>query len=619
MIDALWLVGSPLLTPVYDEMPPSPWRDHVERLVADPAFRDHELGQIPDSAARAYLLRLAGDEAWQRALFRHHQEVVLPALVGAQEQFRRAFGPDLRVVRLDVTAVEGYEYRDSPDLIEGHVRSFLDEIGEREWRRSGVSPAGRAGPSNSDTVKVAPPTGEQPADRASIVAALEGAEPGATILFAPGTYLVGDLIRVETPRLTLLGHPDGTTLRGCEPDTYEVIEARLVRGAPEPGDWPACGLLELTGGHVTVRGLTFEYSRMGLLLGCCQLERRFRMTPGSYLIEGNTFRNSLNGIRPWATEPSTIRGNRFTNTFHAVSGAGSGVRIVDNEISVPEPGRVPGTGHPSFAIALSPIWARTADSLGFAANGAGFVVAGNRIEGHPDGIVIFARPGTRVRDAEIHDNTIRVERVPLPPAARSRSIVDIADPLDATIVGVPLSFYPFQDLPEAPDEVLEEGSFEGNVIAGNRILGAEGVGIAIRRGFRNRIVGNSIEGIQVRDPFPGNTVVSWSAWWHAANGSGIWISPGSDRNEIAGNTFEDIADAAVVIEGDSNRVELRSAGDSVRDQGRGNQVSGPGGSAGAAAPAQTGTLRSARQHRRQPPTRRAWIQSSVRIVSPYEP
>jgi hypothetical protein len=69
-------------------------------------------------------------------------------------------------------------------------------------------------PGRSDTVHVAPATGERTTDRASILAALERATPGDTILFARGMYLVGRVIPVSTPGLTLLGHSQGTTLRG---------------------------------------------------------------------------------------------------------------------------------------------------------------------------------------------------------------------------------------------------------------------------------------------------------------------------------------------------------------------------------------------------------------------
>lgn len=57
-----------------------------------------------------------------------------------------------------------------------------------------------------------------------------------------------------------------------------------------------------------------------------------------------------------------------------------------------------------------------------------------------------------------------------------------------------------------------------------------------------------------------------------AKGSGIWISSGGDGNEIVGNTFDDVEAFAVVLEGDDNRVQLRSAADSAEDLGSGNRA-----------------------------------------------
>lgn len=430
----------------------------------------------------------------------------------------------------------------------------------------------------TDTVHVVAPTGETNTDRASILAAIEEVRPDGTLQFAPGTYLVGEVIRIETPGVTLVGHADGTTLRGCNPDAYEQAErdfasaAASAEAAAVQEAASRCGMLELTGGGVTIRGFTFEYSRMGVILGCCQFERVFRNTEGGYLIEGNTFRRSLNGIRPFTTERTVIRGNRFVDTFHAISGAGSNLHVLDNEISAPEPEEVPAIGHPSFAVALGPLPRQAAESLAIDANGEGNVIAGNRIEGHPDGIFIAIPPGTRFRDNVIRDNTIVVERVPFPPAGVRPYIVDVTDEGDSTIVGIPFSMYPVGGPPGLPEEDTAQGTFEDNLIAGNRLVGAEGTAIAIHRGSRNRIVGNTITGIRRREPFPGNTVLSSSERWREANGSGIWLSPGSDGNEIVANTFEDIAAHAIVLEGDSNRVELRSASDSVHDVGSGNRV-----------------------------------------------
>lgn len=73
-------------------------------------------------------------------------------------------------------------------------------------------------------------------------------------------------------------------------------------------------------------------------------------------------------------------------------------------------------------------------------------------------------------------------------------------------------------------------SFHDNLIAGNRILGAEGVALVLQRGSGNRIVGNVIQDVSRREPFPGNTVASGSELRREENGSGIWVSPGSEKN-----------------------------------------------------------------------------------------
>jgi hypothetical protein len=418
-----------------------------------------------------------------------------------------------------------------------------------------VVAAASAEASASDTVRVAPPTGTRDADRASILAALEQARPGGTIQFAPGTYLVGEIVSVTTPRITLLGHPQGTTLRGCDPAEYEEMEWAASRAGR---DWRvlfpivrSCGTFELSGGHSTLRGLTFEYTRMGVVLGCCHADREHRPADGGYLVEGNTFRNSGNGIRPGrlSADPTVIRGNTFINTFHAVSAFGGHLHILENDISVPEPRRVPGVGHPSFAIALC---------------GEHNVIEGNRIDGHPDGILLIADPGNACRENVIRDNTITVRRVPFPASRPYLDMPAITDEADSTIVGVPLLLY-------AITGEEEKGIVEANLIDGNRLLGSDGIALEVVGASRNRFVGNTISRVVVRAAFPGNTLGS-NTGWRTANGAGIWLSPGSDENEIVGNIFEDIASHAIVIEGDGNRVETRSATDGVRDLGTANRV-----------------------------------------------
>ncbi|HUE76345.1 MAG TPA: amidohydrolase family protein, partial [Longimicrobiales bacterium] len=102
-----------------------------------------------------------------------------------------------------------------------------------------------------------------------------------------------------------------------------------------------------------------------------------------------------------------------------------------------------------------------------------------------------------------------------------------------------------------------------------------GLAIQLVGASRNRIVGNTITGVRPREPFPGNTMIDDPEPWRDANGSGIWISPGSDGNVVAGNAFEDVAAYEVFIEGDSNRVEIRSASDEWGDLGTGNRVTEP--------------------------------------------
>lgn len=157
---------------------------------------------------------------------------------------------------------------------------------------------GAAGASaSSDTVHVAAPTGEEATDRASILAALEQVRPGGTVQFAAGTYLIGGIIRVPADEITLLGHSDGTVIRGCGPDDFPEL----------PEAYFACHGFELTGARQTVRNLTFEYTWHGLFVGCCFPADRealesgevgpLRSQPGGHLIESNTFRYTPNGLR----------------------------------------------------------------------------------------------------------------------------------------------------------------------------------------------------------------------------------------------------------------------------------------------------------------------------------
>jgi hypothetical protein len=426
------------------------------------------------------------------------------------------------------------------------------------------------------TVHVAPPTGDRSRDHASIVAAFGQAGPGDTIQFAPGTYIVGAMIEDSTPGLTLVGAAQGTVLRGCTPEGYErtrreeraVMEkARFGQGPPRlpPADRARmaklvrrCGMFQLTGGHDTVRDLTFGYTRAGLALGH-EFQQGYRPSPGGYRVEGNTFRNSMNGIRAglWSPDSTVIRRNTFVDTYHAVMVGGSHIHVLANTVLAPAQSHVPADRHPSLAIAVTAMGGRP----GGASPPAGErcrddVLAGNVIDGYPSGIAMDAAPGMTCRNAVIRDNTIAVRRAPMLPTSVGAGLFPLDDPTDSTWVGVPIRI----------------GGVDETRIEGNRILGAEGYGLSIMRASHDRIENNTIVGILRREPFPGNANSGPKS--PVANGAGIWVASGSHDNQLLDNTFEDIATCAVVLEGDHNTVRTLRASDRVRDLGTGNDVTG---------------------------------------------
>jgi parallel beta-helix repeat protein len=435
------------------------------------------------------------------------------------------------------------------------------------WNAAMRPPAAAEGPG---TVKVAPPTGVRDADRSSILAALEEVQPGGVVQFAAGTYLMGgEIIRVTVPRITLLGHGEGTTLRGCEPDEFPT------QNAFEFGN--NCNGIELAAASQTVRNLTFEHAFWALHVGCCWSDfPHMRADEGGHLIEGNTFRSSSNAVRVhgfW-TEPTVIRNNRLLNNWHSVAIYGNTVHLLENDISVPEPEAVQGLGFPAEGVHVAgPLSLREGEDAG-TRTCENNVVAGNRIDGATEGILMTANePGIICRNNVIRDNTIAVRRA-RPPAMPG--FITVHDDTDSTVVGVPLALR----------GLAGESTLEDNLIEGNVIVGAEGLGIEIRHASRNRIVNNTVTRVVRREPFPGNSLVAMPVLggdpevWRDANGSGIWISPGSHENEIVNNAFEDIAGAAIVLEGDGNVVQLRRARDTVRDLGAGNRLTAPNAAVG---------------------------------------
>lgn len=418
-----------------------------------------------------------------------------------------------------------------------------------------------------DTVHVAAPTGVIEADRTNTQAAFDAVRPGGTVLFGAGTYLLGSGASLTVPNVTVLGHREGTVLRGCDPEVFDEMED------PEMAATKCTGLYVQTEGQ-TIQGLTFEYVWHGIVIGAYPTtEEEFRaimeseklpspLLAGGQRIEGNTFRASPNGLRVTGTEGavSVVRDNDFIDVYHAIGFDGAPLHFINNRITVDEPRRIPNSHHQGSAVGI----------LASPTHGcSGHIVAENTIDGYHDGISIVVFRGEVCRDVEILDNTIAVRRVAAPRTWRG------VDPTgaDTTIVGVPISLHNFTQfipMPGASEDDLE-GVLEDILILGNRIAGAEGIGIKVSHASQIRIVGNTITGIQRRVPFPGNTW-GFPPMWATANGSAIWISPGSEGNEIAENVFEDIEGDAVVLEGDQNQVVVLDSNDTVRDLGSGNVV-----------------------------------------------
>ncbi len=445
-------------------------------------------------------------------------------------------------------------------LFGGSILVGLILFSELQKTAAGINPVGiQDAFQKSDTVFVAPPTGERETDRASIVKALEGIAPGGTLQFAPGTYLMGgEIIRITVPNITIKGHPDGTILRGCDPGEFSMADIEAFGNN--------CNGLEVYAGGVSVLDLTFENIFWALHIGCCWKSIP-KMMPGDggHIIEGNTFIGNSNALRVngYWSQPTVIRNNRFRNNWHAIAVYGNTVHILDNEITAPAPGKVQGFGFPAEGIHLArplELHESANDSIRSCKNN---VISGNFIEGVTEGIMMTADvPGITCRNNVISNNTIIVKRAH--PLVFPDFLVGNAEG-DSTVVGVPLAL---------------RGHWEDNLLEDNNIQGAEGLGLEIRGASNNRIINNKITGVRRRRPFPGNAIAALPILggdpesWRSANGSGIWLSPGSNGNEIRNNRFENIASAAVFVEGDKNRVEVLKKTDSVRDMGTGNSVNG---------------------------------------------
>jgi hypothetical protein len=399
-------------------------------------------------------------------------------------------------------------------------------------------------------VHVAPPQGNPAADRAGILAALAELRPGGTVQFAPGTYVIGfnddtwNYLPVTVPRITLRGHPHGTTIRGCDLEPDQIVNG-------------GCIGFELSGGRQSVRGLTFRDMTQAISLGEDWFLGPAENRVGGYLVEGNTFRDvtwAVSAYGKWA-QPAVVRENSFINVFEGVAVYGGRAHVVENHFSAPEPGRIPNWFAPVYAVTLN-AW-----EAGFISTGPSEhnLVARNHVDGFVDALSVFVLgTGAPCRHNVIRDNVVLDSREYQPGGGAGPIFIS--------------------------NWTGDAGLLTDNLVEGNRIDGSFGNAVIVLAGERTHVVNNTITDVVVTLPFQP---------WLGGNGSGVWISEESGENRILNNTFADIEAEEVVLDGNYNHVATTSVSDVVRDLGTGNRVTGPGSVVSAAAPARTDAGRTA--------------------------
>lgn len=405
---------------------------------------------------------------------------------------------------------------------------------------------------DSDTVRVDVPTGQVETDRENIQAALDRVQPGGTVQFAAGTYRLGEGVRLVVPDVTLQGHTDGTVLRGCDP---ELMEFEAPPNELNPGAIiQNCGGLYVLADRQTIRDLTIEYALHGIWVGTPPWfppgdDDTPNTSQGGHTIEHNIFRYMDTGVRVVgpAEQATVIRENEAINTYHAFQANGAAVHFLNNRISVPQPDDVPTTHHPESGIIITR-WENDGHTC------EGSRVEGNVIEGTVNGIQILANPGQTCSGHEIRDNEIRLGEVLLADDYPDylRDFFFGPDAIGTAVTGTAIRLHGVS----SSSEDLTDGRVIEVLIENNRVHGGSGLGIELLHGSNNRLIGNEISGIRKRDPFPGLTWFDDATAWEDANGTGIWISAGSENNHLEANRFDNIEVSTVVDDGDGNEVIL---------------------------------------------------------------
>ncbi|MBN7816967.1 alpha/beta fold hydrolase [Algoriphagus pacificus] len=127
-VTSLVFIGSELMDDVIKTFPPSLLKTHLDRMANDSIYRLEQINSISDSLARDYFLNLVADKSLQRKIYEYHMENIYPSIFEAQNKFVNAFGDNLKLIKLDVPQIVGYEYRDDPKLIIKYIKEFLDQL-----------------------------------------------------------------------------------------------------------------------------------------------------------------------------------------------------------------------------------------------------------------------------------------------------------------------------------------------------------------------------------------------------------------------------------------------------------------------------------------------------------
>ncbi|MBW3566215.1 MAG: right-handed parallel beta-helix repeat-containing protein [Acidobacteria bacterium] len=345
----------------------------------------------------------------------------------------------------------------------------------------------------ADTVRVAAPTGERVTDRENVQAAFDAVQPGGTVVFAAGAYVVGgEGLVLRTPGVALRGDPDGTTLLGCSRKQRRSLPAGAFSEFSE-----ACGDgFVLAAEAQRVSDLHFESFSLALSIREAtesETQGRSASFTGGHVVEDNSFHDGFSfQIVLDADSTVRVRRNVFRNVWHAVAIGGRNIHVTENDISVPEPERVP-FGYAGVAIGIRPLGEDGACSS--------MIVEDNRIDGHTEAVAIAVfpqDPGSVCSDIKVRDNEIFMRPVRMPDGGDQAGRLAIAPAIRLfnaqRLVAEGLMTWGEHWMPEGgwPD-ALSGGRISDVRVEANRITGAVGIGIEAAHVTDTRIVDNEIE------------------------------------------------------------------------------------------------------------------------------